>query len=316
MHLNKDIRRDVVLKNHNSIFRPFAIRLSAYYIVLKGRIIKPFYRLPHIMSSEETINYILNNRCSIGRFGDGELDIMIGVWWQKTFQQYDKKLSRRLKELKTNDSFLLCLPDTLNPNVLSDEYLTKQEIDFWKTNIHQFEGYWRKLGNGSSAIGNSFLSRFYMRYKNKDQCKDYINSLRKIWQSRNIIIIEGEKSRCGVNNDLFDNAKSLKRILCPSTNAFCLYDKILHTALMYGSEDILYLIALGHTATVLAWDISKKGYQALDIGHMDIEYEWYLADADSKIPIENKYVKEAIGGDAVTECNDEEYKKQIVEIIS
>ena len=51
--------------------------------------------------------------------------------------------------------------------------------------------------------------------------------LKKIWNSKNILIIEGEKSRLGMGNDLFDNAKSIKRIICPSINAFHVYDKII-----------------------------------------------------------------------------------------
>ena len=36
------------------------------------------------------------------------------------------------------------------------------------------------------------------------------------------------------------------------------------------------LIALGPTATILAYDLAEKGVQALDVGHIDIEYEWFL----------------------------------------
>jgi len=46
----------------------------------------------------------------------------------------------------------------------------------------------------------------------------YLNmfkKLKKIWDGKDIIIIESEKSRLGVGNDLFDNTKSIKRILCP-----------------------------------------------------------------------------------------------------
>lgn len=44
----------------------------------------------------------------------------------------------------------------------------------------------------------------------------------------------------------------------------------------------LVLIALGHTATVLAYDLAEVGYQAIDIGHIDIEYEWFLMRAPKK----------------------------------
>ena len=44
----------------------------------------------------------------------------------------------------------------------------------------------------------------------------------------------------------------------------------------------MIIIALGPTATVLAYDLAKEGYQALDMGHFDIEYEWYLRNATKK----------------------------------
>ena len=47
----------------------------------------------------------------------------------------------------------------------------------------------------------------------------------------------------------------------------------------------LILIALGPTATILAYDLYKLGYRAIDIGHIDIEYEWFLRKANTKIPI-------------------------------
>mgnify|MGYP000128627122 CR=1 FL=1 len=41
----------------------------------------------------------------------------------------------------------------------------------------------------------------------------------------------------------------------------------------------LFLIALGPTATVLAYDLFKSGYQAIDAGHVDVEYEWWRMGA-------------------------------------
>ena len=57
----------------------------------------------------------------------------------------------------------------------------------------------------------------------------------------------------------------------------------------------IILIALGPTATVLAYEFCKNGYQALDIGHMDVEYEWYLLKAKRKIDLQYKSVNEVSG---------------------
>ena len=81
------------------------------------------------------------------------------------------------------------------------------------------------------------------------------------------------------------------------------------------SKEYVVLIALGPTATVLAYDLNAKGYQALDIGHIDIEYEWYLQKAKWKTKIENKYVNEAGGFTGQEELNDKEYQTSIIKII-
>ena len=84
---------------------------------------------------------------------------------------------------------------------------------------------------------------------------------------------------------------------------------------MKQSKENLILLALGPTATILAYDLCRLGYQALDIGHIDIEYEWFLKKVDKKVPIENKYTFEAgnlIESDAF---ENKEYNKQIVSIV-
>ena len=81
-------------------------------------------------------------------------------------------------------------------------------------------------------------------------------------------------------------------------------------------RDRLILIALGHTATVLAYDLAAEGYQALDIGHLDIEYEWFLRKTDKKIPIEGKFVNEAPLGRIVAEpIGDKKYLDEIINVI-
>jgi glycosyltransferase family protein len=108
------------------------------------------------------------------------------------------------------------------------------------------------------------------------------------------LIIEGEKSRLGIGNDLFNNSKSIKRIICPAENAFNVYNKIFAEAKKF-DKSFLILLALGPTSTVLVYDLYNLGYQAIDIGHIDIEYEWFLRNATKKIQINNKYVNEVYG---------------------
>lgn len=84
---------------------------------------------------------------------------------------------------------------------------------------------------------------------------------------------------------------------------------------MRGGGNELILIALGMTATVLAYDLAQAGLWAIDIGHIDVEYEWFLRGATDKIALNGKFVNEVSGGREVAEINDPVYENQIVESI-
>jgi len=65
---------------------------------------------------------------------------------------------------------------------------------------------------------------------------------------------------------------------------------------------------------VLAYDLAKRDYQAIDIGNVDTEYEWYKMGTLTKVPIPNKYVHEAGGYSGDESSVNEEYQSQIVKV--
>lgn len=156
------------------------------------------------------------------------------------------------------------------------------------------------------------LSRFYIMYTDKSHCGNQLNLLKAIWDNQDVVIIEGTKSRTGIGNDLYDNVKSLSRILGPATDAFSMYDEMLEAIVRYVSKDNLILLSYGPTATILAYDLAKLGYWAIDIGHLDIEYEWFKMGAIDKVVINGKFTNEAKGGRFVKSNEDKEYLQQII----
>ena len=114
---------------------------------------------------------------------------------------------------------------------------------------------------------------------------------------------------------MFNNAKSIKRIICLSENAFKVYDKIIKQVTKLG-ENRLILVALGPTASILTYDLYKLWYQSIDFGHLDIEYELFLRNTTKKLQIKNKYVNEAEGKNHnFTKVKDKNYYKQIIAYI-
>lgn len=276
------------------------------YVARTKDILKGF----NIKSPEETIRILIDNKYSIARFGDGEFDMICGNGMK--YQIFDKVLAKRLKQvLDSNEKGLLI---GIN-NVIDLDY-SKNYNDFannfWKGWLHDNKFKLLKLLSKNKQYYSSNITRFYIDYKDKTNIAEYVKELRKIWENQEIVIIEGEYSRLGIGNNLFDNAKSIERIICPSENAFTVYQKIFEEALKINKAKMI-LLALGPTATVLAYDLFKVGYRAIDIGHVDIEYEWFLRKATEKIKIETKYVTEVRGGENnIQDINDENYEKQIL----
>lgn len=264
----------------------------------------------HILGIEESIDKIKKERKSIARFGDGELDIIVGGHIK--FQGYNEKLCERLEEiLKSKQEFcLIGVPDVIN----SFNNLTEESEKFWIKNMNRTRKIWLKYLNEEMEYCTANLTRLYIRHKDRSNCGKHFSMLKSIWKDRDVVICEGEQTRIGIGNDLLDECKSVKRIVCPPEDAFNKYDEIIN-ALRKEDKSTLIIMALGPTATVLAFDLAKEGYQALDIGHLDIEYEWYLRHADKKEKIEHKYTNEVAQGNETENINDAEYKKQIKTII-
>ena len=270
-----------------------------------GRIVYP---LPSVKTIEETLDQIIENRCSVARYGDGEFNLMLGK--SIDFQEYNEIISQKMKDvLKTEEkNFLICLPDSLHSN----NGVSHESTLFWNRYKRNNRKELSKLLDRNRKYYNTCISRFYLRYKDKTPCFSRVQKWRRVWDDRDIVFVEGEKSRLGVGNDFFDNAKSVKRILCPANQAFAYYDEIIESIEKNIDKDTLVLIALGPTATAMAYDVHLKGYQAIDIGHIDIEYEWMRMGATKKVAIQGKYTNEVEEGKKVGGTKDERYNQQIV----
>lgn len=267
------------------------------------RILSPIKNI-NILSSEETINQICQKRLSVSRFGDGELYIIQGR--DIGFQEYTPELAERLTEAikALSKTHIVCIPYSL---VDVQPYVITAQI-FWKYSFIKSQKKWNSLLSLDKIYGDSLFTRFYIDMRDKTRIEETVKLLKKIWEKRDLLIAEGVRSKLGVGNNLFENANSIRRILCPAENSYSYYNSILSAIQLYNKK-LLVLIALGPTATVLAYDLHAIGYQAIDIGHIDIEYEWYLQKANSKIPIQGKYVNECHAKG--TSISDEVYESQI-----
>lgn len=300
----------------NTIKKHLVSFYNEHYLALRRLRFNLMYSVV-VMSPNDTIEYIMRKKCSISRFGDGELGIILGSN-KPEFQNYNDSLQKRLVEIlrSKDENVLVCLPAfisirhnwTPEANLYWERWFWDDYKLFKIAKIVPFKRLQIK------KYGNSHITRPYMDYENKSDSNNRFMQLRQLWDHRDIVIVEGERSMIGVGNDLLNNCKSIRRVLCPSKNAFDKYDEILKMILKKCKTDDLILAALGPTATVLCYDLSKRGFQALDVGHIDIEYEWYSNKATQKKVIPGKDSWEG-GLEQIEESqirDNKEYNNQII----
>jgi len=287
--------------------------LRYYYLYCSTLSQRRHFHKAKIKSLRETIDDILSHQKSISRFGDGELKLLLNKG-NIVFQSQSPELSQRLKEVLGSDlaNLIIALPGPLCS--VKKEILSSRL--FWLRFINSYGNLLSAYLDQNRVYGNAGISRFYLGLTDKSLSAQILKQLKRIWDQKEVVIVEGEFSRMGVGNDLFDNAAGLVRLVCPAANAFAKYEEILWAAKKYG-KDKLILIALGPTATILSHDLAQSGYWAIDIGHVDVEYMWMLSNAQTKTVIKGRSVCELKGEHdlEIPEAYRDHYYKSIVDII-
>ncbi len=187
---------------------------------------------------------------SIARFGDGEIRLAIGrdVKHQKAIP----KLSEELRHILKNPT--KCLVGVPYICMNSPKYAV------WK---HYDTPVYKSLYNPEKQYYSAFITR-------PDSAPlidkpTYWQNVKKLWLEKNIIVVSG--SRKGFrDSDLLHEASSVKFIESVPTEAYAEIDNIEKE--IGDDTSKVVLLSLGATATVLAWRLAEKGFQALDLGHL------------------------------------------------
>lgn len=266
---------------------------------------------PKVLSLTDTVQYIVDNKCSICRFGDGEFNIALGN--EIGFQHLTSDMSTRMNQVLQSDEkdILIAIPDIFGDLSMYSDFAAPWWGEYRLKELSKLQ----KLLVPGRSYFNSCCTRFTSDYK-EDQANNLIPIYRKIWDKRDVYIVEGEQTRIGVGNDLLDNATNIYRILAPAKNAYDVYDRIVESVQKHAPQGALVIIALGPTATILAYDLAKMGYQALDLGHFDIQYEYHIRGIHTKEAIPGKYVNEAATAGQTVDDSAIKDKRYIASIIN
>lgn len=266
---------------------------------------------PIIKPAEELLKIIIEEKKSLCRFGDGEFEIMLGrnrASFQKVNEGFSKKLLYVLHN--TNPNVVVAVADNYG---CLDKYTDTAADDIRAYLTEDVRNEHMRLLEKNRVYYDAYVSRAYMMYKDKKRSQKIFELYKALFKDRNIVLIEGNYTRTGYNNNLFESACSVRRILCPDSNCYNMYDEIYNSVIKIAKDNDLILITLGSVATILAYDLACLGYQAIDLGQLDNEYEWSLRGSQYKEAIEGKTVSDIVEDAHLDKIDkDESYESQIV----
>jgi len=194
--------------------------------------------------------------------------------------------------------------------------LSKEGQTFWRSQIVWNYPRIKKYLNFNTTYGNASITRVTYGFS-KHYAEKAFNAWKRILKGKEVLLIEGDKTRFGIGNDLLAGFEVIDRVLGPKHNAFERADKIIeYTHRIKKNYDII-LVAMGPAAKYIVYHLHLKGYRAIDIGNLDVEYEWFLRGAyEKRVLIPGKYTSEVKGGREVGDIPDtaafQAYKSEII----
>lgn len=222
-----------------------------------------------MLTARETLEYLLKNKKSLIRLGDGETAIYTGS--DIYFQKYDSKLANILKiilkEYKHNEvKYLLAFPNSyLSKSVRELKYLNKLSI--WNNARYVFYKYFNK----NKIYGEAMVFFWDTPLKNDE--------ISLLWRDcRNIILIHSNKNYFDDFKTKFHD-KHLFFIQIPKKDAFSVFNKLITKIIEMNKssnfiDDTKILVSAGPTAKAIIYKLSNMGFICYDMGHY-FDYKFY-----------------------------------------
>lgn len=224
-----------------------------------------------ILNELDTMRMVRDKNLSLARYGDGEIRMMC-MGYPRHNQPVHKTLIRELRRVITSDhrktNCLIAVP----------------RIERGYTNIPDPRGRkcFRNLLDGKVGqqytkyirVDRVYGSSFVSRADNANLDKEFWDVTKKIWHGKKTITITGEHFSLSEYGELFAQCKCVQEIKIPSVDAYSqrrnIYKTVFRASEKWRPE--LILVSAGIFATVLCYNLSLGGLQAIDIGKMGRGY--------------------------------------------
>ena len=215
-------------------------------------------RYPRVVSETETLDAVLAGK-SLTRYGDGEFRLAMGG--AKNISQVAHPLLRRelTDILVTRQIFcLVAIPDM---NQLSPKWW------FWKKYEHTYP---RMLDHKIT-----YYSQFITRPDSAPviDVPEFYDRMEGLWRDKEVVLVRGSERSLVEGKGTMQLARQVHPVLCARRDAYAEIDRVEKDVVRLGVQRVL--LCAGAMATVLTYRLAKRGFHAIDLGHIGFLWRYY-----------------------------------------
>lgn len=236
-------------------------------------------RYPKIIPVFETLDILKEQKKSITRFGDGEFNLIFGKHCY--FEEPNAELTNDLLKILhlIDENVMIGIPDIFRS--LKDFLPTSKK--YWRKYLTQNRARIYETLDLNKTYCDALVTRPYAKsIRSLAESGRIFEKWKQVWRERKVVLVTGDSRYLPGSSGLFDDASQLEVVFSEPSYAYRLRQEIL-TNIHSFEKDHIILLVLGPTATVLVPILSKEGYQALDIGHLESEYITFLNESKGQL---------------------------------
>ncbi len=226
-----------------------------------------------VLGRDESLEQLTRMPKSFIRFGDGEINLMLGKG--QPFQEYNKDLVdilyRALEEPERDDLYICLNHEYYSPQIVHDDYLFREYIRRYG---YDFRRFLAMYCNKEKTYLDAGMIGFPMLYfqSRKEQAESHFARWKRIFRDRDVVVVAGKGIWDDLSYNIFEEAKTTTIIHGLPRHAWREHDKLMSRIINETSKDHLIVFSLGMAGKAMIYELTSMGYQAWDMGHINKYY--------------------------------------------